>query len=119
MTDKYSSGLYDVYKELLLPYEHVSLLEIGTTHDSLMMFEKLLPLAEVHGFDRNPPGLNRAVKAVAVTINQDDGKAIEEFAVKHGGFDIVIEAKGLFELNSCDCLSSITRERIEIEVGTE
>ncbi len=34
-----------------------------------------------------------------------------------GGFDIVIEARGLFEVNICNCLSSITRERIEIEVG--
>ena len=36
-----------------------------------------------------------------------------------GGFDIVVRATGLFELESCTCLSSVTRELIIIEMEAE
>ena len=121
MTDKYANGLDKVYGKYLLQYvgKAISLLEIGVAEgQSLMMFEGILPDAQVYGFDINIPGLNRNTRAIIETIDQTDSKAIEDFAVRHGGFDVIIDDGSHFtyETKNCfDILWKYTREFYVIE----
>ena len=75
-TDKYSSGLTEVYKELLAPYKDrpVTLLEIGVYKGgSLLFFQELLPQAKIYGIDILPrPEVVADQAIITKVLDQND-----------------------------------------------
>jgi len=107
MTDKYSSGLDKVYEKLLVDYVNkgINLLEIGIAGGgSLLMYEKMLPDANVYGFDiiERPESLKNS-KSVTKVINQNDSLSVESFASEFGPFDVIIDDGSHFTKETSNC----------------
>lgn len=71
----------------------MSVLEIGVQKGaSIRMWEEYFPNAQIYGLDINESALR--VTGSRITINlvdQSDAEALEDFAARHGPFDLIIE----------------------------
>lgn len=94
-TDKYQSGLAEIYWEKFNEYKDrsINLLEIGTyMGGSMLMFENMLPKANIYGFDILPrQDCLKNSRVITKVIDQNDSEAIEVLAKEANGFDIIID----------------------------
>ena len=84
-----------IYKPLFKPYRDKSfnMLEIGVWHgDSLLLWSKLFPKAQIYGIDTQPSSIHYyAGNVTTYLINQCDKKELTRLAENVGKFEIIID----------------------------